>query len=513
MQFPDRASPSAIRWTWIFAGLFTLVGLFLFTRHADFPYLYHTDEPSKIGQIIDHDYNFHHPLLLLRSTEALVGMTSTPLQPQPVVEKGRLASAIFAALGTGFTVMLASRLAGRVAGVFAGILVLTHPVLFELSHYMKEDCALLVGIAATLAGLVHYASRPSLGRAVLVGVAAGLALSGKYLGCTVAIFALVALAWNPAGKSPRWLAAVVAVAGMAGCFAAINYPALQDTEKAKSSLTQELEKVEKRAEERPEPIRFKHLSKLGTTLSVPLLIGLAYWFGRRWRLRRHEPLIWRAVGMFLIAYFLIVSLAPKTKDRYLLPVYIVACALGSVGVVEWYRHYRKHRSPYTRGLPRTVAIAAIVWHLPAFADTYSAFKRDDRRELAEFIRITIPPDAGIAQDVRVLLARAKAAGLPAFSLPNPLLVPPDRYVADLGSIEDLRARGITHVAVCEADYHNAFKDSGNPKMAERSRWYAELFRNHSEVWQRKVGDIAYLQPGLRLYRITPDTPPPPPSEN
>src|SRR6478735_302812 len=77
----DRATPSAIRWTWLFAGVFTLVALLLFTRHADFPYLYHTDEPSKTAQIIEHDYNFHHPLLLLRATEALVQATGTPLAP------------------------------------------------------------------------------------------------------------------------------------------------------------------------------------------------------------------------------------------------------------------------------------------------------------------------------------------------------------------------------------------------------------------------------------------------
>ena len=188
----------------------------------------------------------------------------------------------------------------------------------------------------------------------------------------------------------------------------------------------------------------------------------------------------------------------------------MACAFGAAGLVEWHRHYRRHRQSFTRGIPRGIAIAAVVWHLPGFADAFEAFKRDDRRELAEFIRLTLPPEAGVATDVRVLLARAKDAGLPAFALPNPIHVPPDRYVADLGSIEELRARGITHVAVCEADYHNAFKEGKNSKMAERSRWYAELFRNHSEVWKRKVGDIAYLQPGLRLYRITPDSPPPPP---
>jgi hypothetical protein len=136
-------------------------------------------------------------------------------------------------------------------------------------------------------------------------------------------------------------------------------------------------------------------------------------------------------------------------------------------------------------------------------DTYHAFQRDDRRELAEFIRATVPPEAGIAQDVRVLLARAKDAGLPEFQLPNPLFAPPGRWAADLGTIAELRARGITHVAVCEPDYHLVLRPSKDAKVAERGRWYADLFQNYPVVWQRKAGDIDYLQPGLSLYRIGP----------
>src|SRR5688500_15198180 len=109
MQVPERPTRSAVRWTWAFVGIFALAGLLLFTRHQDFPYLYHTDELSKVEQVILQRYNFHHPLLLLRSTEALIAATATPLSPQPVVEKGRLVSAIFAAIAVGGLVLLASQ--------------------------------------------------------------------------------------------------------------------------------------------------------------------------------------------------------------------------------------------------------------------------------------------------------------------------------------------------------------------------------------------------------------------
>lgn len=503
MQVPHRSSRSVLVWTWLLAVVFTLAAAILFSRFRDFPYLYHTDEPSKVQQVIEQRYNFHHPMLLLRATEGLVNATGTPLSPQPVVEKGRLASAIFAALAVGALILLATQLAGLTAGALTGLLVVTHPVLFELAHYMKEDCALVVGVAATAASLVAYARHPSLARAALVGASAGLAVSGKYLGAVTAGFALLALALNPTERVRRWLAVVIAAVGLAGVFAAINYPALCDCAKVASSIEKELGKVEKRAQERPEPIQFKHISKLGTTLTVPLLAGLAFWFWQRWRFRRIEPFIVRALGLFFVVYFLIISLTPKTKDRYLLPIYVLACALGAAGIVEWARHFRRHRKSYTRGIPRTVAALAVVLHLLLLRNIYQAFQRDDRRELVEYIRHMVPPEHGIANDVRVLLARTKEADIPGYVIPNAIHVPPDRYVADLGSIAELKARGITHVAVCEADYHNTTKNGSDPRMVARHRWYVDLFQNYSIVWQRPVGEVAYLQPGLRLYRIGP----------
>lgn len=501
---------SVVVWTYVLATVFALVAGILFHRHADFPYLYHTDEPSKVDQIIRREYNFHHPLLLLRSTEGLLQASGaslekrtlrdgSPITPQAVVEKGRMASAIFAGLAVGAVVLLASQLAGRVAGVAAGILALTHPVLFELSHYMKEDCGLLVGIMSTLAALAYYAKRPSIGRAILAGLGAGLAVSGKYLGCMVAMGAIVVLALQKTSSVRRWVAVTIAVLAMLASFSAINYPAFFNKDRVAKSFEKELEKVDRRAEERPESIRFKHLSKIGTTLSIPLLIGIGYWFARRWRIRRHEPLIFRALGVIFVVYFLVVSLAPKTKDRYLLPVYIMACALGAAGLGEWRRRHRRDRKAFPRIAAHLAAVVAVGLHLPGLVEGFRAFKCDDRRELADYIRANVPPSGGIAHDVRVMLSRTKAAGLEGFDLPNALYEPPDRYVADLGSIEQLKAKGITHVAVCEADYHNTEKDG--EKMRARNRWYADLFEHHRLVWQAKPGEIAYLQPGLRLYEL------------
>ena len=44
------------------------------------------------------------------------------------------------------------------------------------------------------------------------------------------------------------------------------------------------------------------------------------------------------LGVFWVAFFLVVSLAPKTKYRYMLPLNVLSSALGAGGIVEWSRH-------------------------------------------------------------------------------------------------------------------------------------------------------------------------------
>jgi len=67
------------------------------TCHNRFPYFYHPDEPGKVRQVISGDWNLHHPMLLLQTTKLFVETTGVPRTEQPVVEAGRMVSAIFCA--------------------------------------------------------------------------------------------------------------------------------------------------------------------------------------------------------------------------------------------------------------------------------------------------------------------------------------------------------------------------------------------------------------------------------
>lgn len=495
---PTTPAPTAGWLRWLCAAVFALVAFWAYTHDHSFPFYYHTDEPSKTEQVIRGDFNFHHPLLLLDGTEALMRLAGTPKASQPVVEKGRTASAIFAALSVAAIVLLAWQLGGLATGLLAGVLTITHPVLFELSHYMKEDCALLVGLTWSAVALAAYGGRPTLTRAVLVGLAAGLAVSGKYLGCVMAITALIGVALTRREHGSRWVATLAAALALAACFAGINARGIANINRISGSLSQEMEKVEKRAEEREaggeSGIKFKHLSKLGTSLSAPLLLGLAYWIARRWRER--GPAVWRVLGCFVVGFFLIVSLAPKTKDRYLLPIYVFACGLGAAGLVEWTR--RQPATSRWRWAGPVLATAAVVWHIPGLLANWQGFARDDRRDLTAWLREHVAPTATIAHDIRAHLLFGQQSGLPGYVLPNPLLAPDERYVADLGTIAELRAKGVTHIVVCEADYHTALERSAKTKQRA---FYEDLFAHYPRVWERPSGPLAYLQPGLRVYEL------------
>ncbi len=73
----------------------------------------------------------------------------------------------------------------------------------------------------------------------------------------------------------------------------------------------------------------------------------------------------------------------------------------------------------------------------------------------------------------------------------------------------MRAAGVSYVAVAEGRYDVFFKkrSSGAPGkegLFERRReFYRRLFQEGRLVWSRNTGHIGTLNPGLRLYQISP----------
>lgn len=501
-ESPKRAqSTPTVGWpAWLCALLFGLLAFALFTRHNDFPFYYHTDEPGKVKQVLTGERNFHHPLLLLKSTEVVMALTKAEWKAQPAVEAGRTVSAFYAAAAVTALVLLTWGIGGRLAGLIAGVLLVTHPVIFELSHYMKEDCALLAGVAWSFFAMERYVRQPTLWRAGLLGVAAGFAASGKAIGLVIAgVALLLTFLTVRAGRRWDWRAALIVLAAAFVVFAAINLESFTTKGGAKRGLNNELKRIDLRASERGQTIEVKYVSKFGRVISVPILIATVFFIYRRWRERRAVPAyIWVLIA-FPIVFAAVMSVAPVTKERYLLPVFALFCVLGALGLAEMAASRSFRRCGLVAG---ALAIIAVAWHLPNLLRYHREFAADDRRDLIAWIKDNLPADAIVAHDRRARLDYARQWGGPAFQFPQQTRST-KRYAADLGDLKKLRNDGIHYVVACEQDYHTALRERHHSSKGEKEReeFYRDLFKKGKLLKEYPAGKLAYLHPGLRLYEI------------
>ncbi len=506
MNFPIRIAPDApahrIAWRdFATAILFAALTLFLTTEANRFPSTYHPDEPSKARQILGGEYNFHHPMLLLTATRGLMALAHVPNDQDAVTIAGRWASALFTAGAVFSLVLVAALFAGSFAGFIAGCLLATNHELFELAHYFKEDPAVLFGLSAFFLALLCYDRAPGKTRALLLGAALGLAISGKYLGAIVAPLAFV-LIWLRRDRAPAALATGLCLAGALAIMALANLPVLLNPAGFADGFEREVD--------------FAVLGHKGITRSVPhgvywkifldgtnpaiwvvLIISYAALLLRGRRLTAGE---WMA-AFFPVGFGLLLSFFPKTHHRYFLPAFGVLLVMAAVGAVTISRFLWKGRPLFGRAGKAWPAVVALVAMLavqaPVFLAYYNGFRLDGRTAMARYLRANVPPGTTVVQDKRVDL---DALRLP-YDFRGKL------FAADVGTVDDLRAQRIAYVAVAEGDYGRFFEkklrptDEGAADYARRRAFYEQLFSQGEKLFECPPGQLQYLQPHLMLYRL------------
>jgi hypothetical protein len=496
--------PARLDWrSTILALLFAALSLVLTTEANRFPSSYHPDEPSKARQILEGEYNFHHPMLLLSTTRVIMVLAQVPADADAVTIAGRWASALFTAGAIFCLVLVATLLAGKLAGFCAGCLLVVNHQLFELAHYFKEDPAVLLGLSAFFLALLLYDRSPSLWRAMALGAALGLAISGKYLGAVVAPLAL-ALLW----LRPRRLPAIALCLGAAAAvIAVVNLPVLLHPAGFAEGFTREVE--------------FAALGHKGITRSVPHgvywkvfidstmpvrwlpVVGLllvAFYMSLVLRRRQATAAEWM-VALFPVGFGLLMSFFPKTHHRYFLPATAVLLAIAAAGAARltlftWRERplFGRPENPWPALAALTLALAA---QIPTFLDYQRGFHHDGRTAMAEYLRAHVPAGAIIAQDKRVDL---DALGLP-YEFRGKL------FASEVGTIDDLRKQGIAYVAVAEGDYGRFFQktlrptDEGAEKFSRYREFYDRLFREGQKLHECPAGTLQYLQPHIILYRL------------
>jgi len=486
-------------------------GLVLFSRHSDFAFFYHPDEGGKVQQIIRHKRNFNHPMMMLSTVEVARYATlwgEKRKDPQSVAMVGRRATAFVSAAAAALLALLAFRTFGAAAGWACGIVCVTNPLLYELAHYFKEDPWLMAGIAAVCVALNEYRRDPSVRGLTVFAVACALAAAGKYAGFAFLPIALV-LVWRgtePALRKAR-LGRFLAV--FAGVWLLFNLSFLRSPGALFESVHEETTKLAGLTE--------------GVTRSVPhdfyimtqslyggwMLPGLCiFWLVGAIRSPRRISAAEWLLAVCAVIQFAGYSFMPKAAFRYYLPVSLAFGFLAVAGLARICADLRSRGAVgrLALGFSGALVAVALYFQMESFAVIDRSFKTDDRRNLTEWVRANLPVEAVIAQDEAVNFPDA-SRWVHAGRAPLPQrLVSGKKELADLGTLADLRAMGVTHVAVCQRTYGRYLdasrKDSkGSNQTAERA-FYESLFSKGTILWESKIGPVTYLQPGLRFVDIS-----------
>ena len=499
----------------IWSLLIFVAVLWLDTRANQFPYFYHPDEAVKVEQVRTGNWNFHHPMLLLTTTKAAVALGGVPPQEQRIVEAGRWVSAGFVALAVVAFSLLAFAWRGWAAAIAAGLSLLAHHQFFELAHYLKEDTALVFGIALTFLVTFLFAQRPTAIWAGALGVAVACAISGKYIGVVVLVVVGPVLWCAPGDGRARRLA--VFFSALVAALLLINLPLILQPATFAHSFHREIRLVvhgQEGASHHVPHAQYLNIFRDNTTPVIWVL--LVVFLVARWRERRTLTLVERLLIAFPFAYTLALSFSPKSNDRYFLPatgMFTLFAAIGVLDVAQLLRRWVSVRWSSPVLIILLFASQVVSTPSPAswktLAEYFEAFQHDDNRELFDWVKTQLPAKAVIVKDSRILLPdpeNPKDAGR--FD-PLPQTIIAKKYAADLGNFDELRKRGVTHLAISETDYGGFFRDSARPKQEEaadferRKAFYTALLRDGDPLFQRDRGTVLYLHPGIRLYAVPP----------
>lgn len=227
----------------------------------DFPLGYHPDEVKKTDFILEHNQDFYHPILLLQSTR-LLNSVFHDNTPQQTVELGRLISALAGTAATAAIFLLAKRQMGAGWALLAAAMTAATPLVAVHAHYLKEDLLFTCFFLITLLQLLKTLDAPKTSQFLLLGIAAGCAISSKYVG-SLLIPLLLAAALTSDNKVAFLKKLPIALFTAAIIFLAINYPLFTDPQKFVRGVQYEL----------------SHAAH-GHEYLAPIPIGpLDFWFG------------------------------------------------------------------------------------------------------------------------------------------------------------------------------------------------------------------------------------------
>jgi len=482
-----------------------LMAFYFYTTNNKQPAYYHPDEELKAKQVTTGKFYFLHPALLLISAKGVAKSLRIDKEYQSYAITGRYVSAFFAAMSVVFLMLISFYHRGIIACWCVGLTTSLCPMLLVLSHYMKEDTALLFGISAFFLAICLYLQKQTTWRLVFFGIACALAVSGKYIGVIVMPIALLILfrrhsavtkEKNRGKKAIFFLAFIIAFSG-------INYKIFENVTRFRYGLGLEMNHVVTHHQGLA-------MKRLGTfyprvfvhqTLPPVLLLGFAYLLMALFS-RKRFVLSEKITAFFAVYYFFVLWLFPLQMTRYLLPVvvwfyYMAGMALGTVFL------YLPRKFKYVRVIVFSCLVIVVSSQLVRCLNFLDQFDNDSRKRLVFFASDQFKPNDVVLQDAYVALDKNKGATRCQAKIINV------KFAGSFESLSNAKQEGITHIVVCELAYNRFFEPNTYPVKGfenffnTNKGFYQELFEKGDLIWEAvpSVNIEAFTNPVIKVYRI------------
>jgi hypothetical protein len=467
------------------------MGLLLHREGAGFSWEYHNDEPSKVRQVLEGWRNYRHPPLMLDAVVAARAVAPGLDDPQAVVEWGRGTSAFYGAAAVAVMADAAWMAAGPWAGLGVGLVLLCHGPSYEMAHYFKEDSLFLLGVAMLLHAVVGLGRgpRPSGGAAILT--AGWVCVGAKWIGWLPWLAAAIP-AWRALAPWPRWRRGLALAFFLGVAVAGARY--LWHWEVFALTGREEWDALWSGDYAAGVGVPHGRYFALLAELGHPALWWTSAGLGLAAAWRRMPGAAWALLGAG--AGWLALAWVAKYSDRYAVPLVWLMVWLGVAGAAHGAARMRRVPGVAAPVAACLMAAGLMLGQWDDFQSRRSGFATDSRAVLQAWLVGQDTEDWRLARD------EWSRVGLP--SGPD---AEESFFAADLGTMEGLRARGITHVAVCYEVYHryvDGMADAAaqaDPVFRRRAAFYRELLERGRVVWAASNRHPKPLHPGLSLVDI------------
>ena len=479
-----------------------------------FPVYYHKNSGGQTREVIEGKSNFKQPLLLITATNVATTLLRTKITKQDVVVVGRWVAATFGVITVLALMVLAHQMHGLLAAASVGLILVTYHNLVIYSHFFKEDTALTMGMALVFLGMYNFEKYKNASSIILLGAFCGFAVAGKYIGILGLILSLPLVFLLGSENASFRLRDRLSYFFSTCLFtvAVLNYPMWSNLKTFVKGLAYEIDHVvlgvDAKSYTKLENKNSIFSEAFGEISIVLLILAGIYIVFLIMGKRKVRLSTWCLVA-YPVIYLTLLQLSKYGGDtRHQLPAILFICFIGVIGLFG----ISKHLSLDKR-ISGFLAIALLVFVLPGqFTITMaklSEIPMDSRVLLREWVAENLPVNAKIAQDLETALPDPDAKHHENDELSIAQTVHSAKYAADLGTIDQLRKQGFTHVAMSDR-YTRLFDDNRMPHQNiieehnKRKQFYTQLFNEGELIWDSRLSEApqsGFFGKRMRLFEL------------